>query len=144
MPTRTTRPPIREARTAGSRRAYRLPPSVPRRSAYCLGLPRLTDARPRLVSAPLPLQRGDPRLQASERRNLSLQPSEILPRPIPPFDLVHVSPPCRWDAALSHCPAGRNSFDGAVLSCATQLRCLSDEDGQGGSVSDAHGFDRVQ
>jgi hypothetical protein len=50
--------------------------------------------------------RARERLQASERRNLSLQPSEILPHPIPPFDLVHVSPPCRWDAALSHCPAG--------------------------------------
>src|SRR6516165_8360606 len=106
MPARMIRPPIREARTAGSQRAYRLPPSVPRRSAYSLGLPRSTDAPPRLGLAPLPLQRGDPRLQASERRNLSLQPSEILPHPIPPFDLVHVSPPHRWAAALSHCPGG--------------------------------------
>jgi hypothetical protein len=39
---------ICEARTAGSRRAYRLPPSVPRRSAYPLGLPRPTEAPLRL------------------------------------------------------------------------------------------------
>src|SRR5262249_1484985 len=56
--------------------------------------------------APLALQRCDPHLQTSQRRNLSLQASKILAHPIPPLALKHVPPPCRWDAALSHYSAG--------------------------------------
>ena len=73
----------------GSRRARRLPPSIPRRSTYSLCLPRPTEAQSH-VFAPLPLQRVDPGLQSSHRRNLSLQPSEILSHPVPPLALVHI------------------------------------------------------
>ncbi len=57
-------------------------------------IPSASHGRPtrRLTSwfAPLPLQRVDPGLQTSHRRNLSLQPTEILPHPIPPLTLVHI------------------------------------------------------
>jgi hypothetical protein len=79
-----------DAGTAGSWRARRFPPPVPGRSAYYLSLPRPTNAQPHLVCVTLPLQRSDPRLQTSQRRNLSLQPSQILPHPVSPLDLVHV------------------------------------------------------
>jgi hypothetical protein len=73
----------------GSPRNRRLPPSIPRRSTYSLSLPRPTDAQPHLVFRLLALQRVDPGLQTSHRRNLSLQPSKILPDPVPPLALVH-------------------------------------------------------
>ena len=74
----------------GSPRNRRLLPPIPRRATYSLSLPRLTDARSHLVFTALPLQRSDPGLQTSRRRNLSLQPSEILSHPVPPLALVHI------------------------------------------------------
>jgi hypothetical protein len=94
--------------TVGSRKAYRLPLSVPRRSAYSLGLPRPTDALPRLSLAPLPLQRGDPRLSFG---TLQSEPPTLR-------DIAAPNPAIRSRACLASVSLGRGFVP---LSRRTQL-----------------------
>jgi hypothetical protein len=50
------------------------------------------------------LQLANPRLQVSQRRNLSLQPSKILPHPVPPLALVNILNSASLRLGLSHHP----------------------------------------